>query len=120
MKKITLNLVKGLLVIVLFTGVSVALSTTGVQPVSEVKAGGGSGAGGSSAGSSQGGVIASTVNQYLVNHAYSNIQSISVSSSSSSGTTWRATVYSSASGTQVSVSVYVQGSQIVANTENAL
>ena len=38
MKKITLNLVKGLLVIVLFTGVSVVLSTTGVQTVSEASA----------------------------------------------------------------------------------
>ena len=117
MKKITLNLVKGLLVIVLFTGVSVALSTTGVQTVSEAKAGGnGAGAGGST----QGGVTASTVNQYLTAHAYSNVQSISVSSSSSSGTTWRAVVYSSASGGQVSVSVYVQGSQIVGSNDASL
>ncbi|HSH67902.1 MAG TPA: hypothetical protein VLB84_19330, partial [Bacteroidia bacterium] len=38
MKKITLNLLKGLLVIVLFTGVSVVLSTNGVQAVSEANA----------------------------------------------------------------------------------
>ena len=64
MKKITLNLVKGLLAIVLFTGVSVALSTTGVQTVSEANAAGGAtGSGGSaSSGSSQAGVSASTVN----------------------------------------------------------
>lgn len=117
MKKITLNLVKGLLVIVLFTGVSVALSTTGVQTVSEAKAGSNTGAGAS--GSSQAGVTASTVNQYLVNYAYSNIQTLSVSSSTSSGTTWTAYAYSSASGTQVTVSVYVQGSQILGSADIA-
>jgi len=43
MKTITQKLIKGLLVIVLFTGVSVALSTTGVQTVSEAKAAGAGG-----------------------------------------------------------------------------
>jgi|SRR4051812_34494719 hypothetical protein len=118
MKTITLNLVKGLLVIVLFTGVSVALSTTGVQAVSEARAGGNTGAG--AGGTTQGGVTTSTVNQYLVAHAYSNIQSLSVYSSSNSGTAWRAVAYSNASGAQVSVYVYVQGSQIIGGTESPL
>jgi hypothetical protein len=74
MKTITQKLIKGLLVIVLFTGVSVALSTTGVQTVSEAKAAGvGSGAANGSAG--QSGVSSSTVYQYLVSRGYT-VQSL--------------------------------------------
>ena len=69
MKKITLNLLKGLLVIVLFTGVSVVLSTTGVQTVSEVNA--------KVIGAPYQGAIqqaqrltAAKVNQYLIDNGY--------------------------------------------------
>jgi len=116
MKKITLNLLKGLLVIVLFTGVSVALSTTGVQTVSEAKAGPGNGIG--AAGSGQG-ITSTSINQYLVNHAYTNIQSLSVYSSTSSSTTWKA-IAINASGVKVSVFVYTQSTQILGNNEVAI
>ncbi|HET6224796.1 MAG TPA: hypothetical protein VFF27_00860 [Bacteroidia bacterium] len=116
MKKITLNLLKGLLVIVLFTGVSVALSTTGVQTVSEAKAGGPTTSAGSS--SSQG-VTASSVNQYLIAHAYTNITSMSVTSSSSSGSTWTA-IAVNGSGSQVRVTVYASTSQIVGQQDVSL
>ena len=39
MKKLSISLLKGLLVIVLFTGTSIVLHTTGVKTVSEAKAG---------------------------------------------------------------------------------
>lgn len=118
MKTITQKFIKGLLVIVLFTGVSVALSTTGVQTVSEAHAGSGGSAGaGSGTGSSgQGGQVSSaTVNQYLVARGYT-VQSLSPICGS---VNWRAYA-TSASGTQYMVTVYVQSSQIVASNDSAL
>jgi hypothetical protein len=111
MKKITLNLVKGLLVIVLFTGVSVALSTTGVQTVSEAHAGVGNGALQGPAGQA-GQVSAAAVNQYLVSRGYT-IQSLNPICGS---TNWQAYV-TNANGVQTKVIVYTQSTQIVASQE---
>ena len=69
MKKITLNLLKGLLVIVLFTGVSVVSSATGVQTVGIASAKGI----GVPYGLSQ---QATEINQYLTNKGY-NVYSVS-------------------------------------------
>lgn len=69
MKKITLNLVKGLLVIVLFTGVSVVLSATGVQTVSEASAKV-IGAPQGPAGQSGQSLTAAKVSQYLTSKGY--------------------------------------------------
>jgi hypothetical protein len=111
MKKITLNLVKGLLVIVLFTGVSVALSTTGVQTVSEANASiGGTGAGSGSTG--QMGVSAAAVNQYLVSRGY-RVQSLSPICGS---TNWKAYTIG-ANGTYYITTVYVQTSQIISHED---
>lgn len=115
MKTITQKLIKGLLVIVLFTGVSVALSTAGVQTVSEAKAAGVGGgvAQGSAGNASQ--VSANTVYQYLVNRGYS-VQSLSQICGS---TNWRAYT-TAANGTQYITTIYVQSSQVVASNDSAL
>ncbi len=110
MKKITLNLVKGLLVIVLFTGVSVALSTTGVQTVSEAKAGANTGAGTGQGGYGQ--VSAGTVNQYLVSHGYT-VQSLSPICGSNN---WRSYT-TGANGAQYITTIYVQSSQVVGSSD---
>jgi hypothetical protein len=114
MKKITLNLVKGLLVIVLFTGVSVALSTTGVQTVSEAHAGVGSGAVQGPAGQA-GQVSAAAVNQYLVSRGYT-VQSLTPICGSLN---WRAYTIA-ANGTQYITTVFVQSSQILSSNDSAL
>jgi hypothetical protein len=115
MKTITQKLIKGLLVIVLFTGVSVALSTTGVQTVSEAKAAGaGGGALGGPAGQA-GQVSASAVYQYLVSKGYT-VQSLNPICGSLN---WKAYT-TGANGTQYITTVIVQTSQIVANTDVAL
>jgi hypothetical protein len=54
MKKVSISLLKGLLIIVLFTGTSVVLSTVGVKTVSEAHAA----------------VTETDVNNYLVAHGY--------------------------------------------------
>jgi hypothetical protein len=114
MKKITLNLVKGLLVIVLFTGVSVALSTTGVQTVSEANASlGGNGAGSGSTG--QMGVSAAAVNQYLVSRGYT-VQSLSPICGS---VNWRANTIG-ANGVYYTTTIYVQSSQILGSQDISL
>jgi hypothetical protein len=108
MKTITQKLIKGLLVIVLFTGVSVALSTAGVQTVSEAKAAGvGNGAANGSAGQA-GQVSSSTVYQYLVSKGYT-VQSLSQICGS---TNWKAYTIG-ANGSQYITTVYVNGSQII-------
>lgn len=112
MKKITLNLFKGLLVIVLFTGVSVAVSTTGVQTVSEAHAGGGYNPASSSGQAGQ--VSASNVNQYLINHGYS-VQSLCPITGTGN---WQAYTVNS-NGVQVRTIVYTQGSQIISSGDIA-
>jgi hypothetical protein len=112
MKTITQKLIKGLLVIVLFTGVSVALSTTGVQTVSEAKAAGaGGGALGGPAGQA-GQVTASAVYQYLVSRGYT-IQNLNPVCGTSN---WQASV-TNANGVQARVIIYTQSTQIVASQE---
>ncbi len=113
MKKITLNLVKGLLVIVLFTGVSVAISTTGVQTVNTANAGTGYAGSGSAGQASQ--VSSTSVNQYLVGHGYSSIQNLSIVSN----TSWQAIV-TNANGIQCRVSIFTQSTQIIGCNEVAI
>jgi hypothetical protein len=115
MKTITQKLIKGLLVIVLFTGVSVALSTTGVQTVSEAKA---AGAGGSAVGGpagQAGQVSASAVYQYLVSKGYT-VQSLNQICGSLN---WKAYT-TGANGVQYTTTIYVQNSQIAGSNEVAI
>lgn len=70
MKKITLNLLKGLLVIVLFTGGSVVLTATGVQTVSEANAKTIGDFNGQAARQAGPNVTAAAVYQYLQNKGY--------------------------------------------------
>jgi hypothetical protein len=114
MKTITQKLIKGLLVIVLFTGVSVALSTTGVQTVSEANA---AGAGGSAANgpAGQSGVSSSSVYQYLVSRGYT-VQSLSQICGS---TNWKAYTIG-ANGVQYITTVYVQSNNFVGHSDGSI
>jgi hypothetical protein len=115
MKTITQKLIKGLLVIVLFTGVSVALSSTGVQIVSEAHAGVGTGVTEGQAG--QGGAVttASSVSQYLLNSGYNNVFNVYKIGVNK----WKASV-SLANGDQGAVIVNTASGQILTSNEQSI
>jgi hypothetical protein len=92
-------LIKGLLVIVLFTGTSVALSTAGVETVSEARAA----------------VSYQQVNQYLVNRGYTVITLSPVGSSTNRTEDWVS--HTVKNNVHYTTTVYVQGTEIVGSND---
>jgi hypothetical protein len=91
-------LIKGLLVIVLFTGTTIALSSAGVKTVNEAKAA----------------VSYDFVYNYLVNHGY---QVLTLAATKGTAD-WDAQTYKN--GTFYYTHVYVQGSAIVGQVDTPL
>lgn len=93
MKNVAKLVLKGLLVIVLFTGSTIALSTVGVNSVSEAKAA----------------VSYQQVYQYLVNHGYTVITLNPIDQSK--GSNWIA--HTVVNGIHFWTTIYVSGDSII-------